>query len=208
MSTANQKKRPAEQSPATVPAKRASTKKDAEIEVIEVEDDMDFHLDVDLHSKFKVFPDLLRDTLQKSYKTTIRSQMDALMTNTIPRYKYTYTVVSELSVRPSDKGPNRTILKTNISSLSLCNTALLNIFLKRGKDLVPKSRFVRLVTRQGLTNPGFTQLHSVRHGETGWGFDVNGCLSLHVPFIEHNQKHEYNIFVERVELKVEQEEEL
>ena len=40
--------------------------------------------------------------------------------------------------------------------------------------------FVELETVAGLRNPEFVQLHSVRHGEVGWGFDAGGALSLYV----------------------------
>jgi len=212
MSTGNSRKRPTEQDTPTSAPKRAATRKEADVEVIDVEveeEEADFQIEAELHPKFKVFPDHLRKILQDLYKGTIRFQMTALMTNTVPRHKYTYSVVTEHSVRQSPNGPNRTIVKANIPSLSLCNTALLNIFLKSRKDtIVPKNKFVRLDTISGMTNPGFTQLHSVRHGETGWGFDCNGCLSLHLPFIEHNRKNEYYIYVERTELKVEPKDEI
>jgi len=38
---------------------------------------------------------------------------------------------------------------------------------------------VKLETQEGMTNPEFIHLHSVRYGEVGWGFDAAGCLSLY-----------------------------
>jgi hypothetical protein len=44
----------------------------------------------------------------------------------------------------------------------------------------------------------------MRRNEIGWGFDADDCLSLHVVFMEKAKKHEYTIFVQRSELKVEE----
>jgi hypothetical protein len=39
-------------------------------------------------------------------------------------------------------------------------------------------------------NPEFIQLHSVRHDEIGWGYDLNGCLLLHLVYIKNSKLNE------------------
>jgi hypothetical protein len=206
MSAPAQKKRSAEEPAQPPAAKRPATRSQQDDEIIEVKDEPDYQVKIELDPKFNVFPDLLRAALQKSYVSTIKSQMRALATNTIPKHKFTYRVVSETVVHQSPHGPKRTILKVDLTSLSLSNTALLNIFLKSGKNnMVPKGKFVRL-EQPGIANPKFSKLHFVRLGEIGWGSDATGCLSLHVPSIEKEEKREYNIYVERMAIKAEEKE--
>lgn len=67
-----------------------------------------------------------------------------------------------------------------------------------------KADFVKAPNVQ-LANPDYAALHSVPHGHLGWGFDVNGCLSLHRTRIVHNKLKHHWVYVERraVEVKVE-----
>ena len=206
MSTANTRKRPAEQDVPSPNPKRAAPSKGPDVVAIDDEDDADFQIETKLHDRFKVFPDVLRETIETAYKSTLRSQMTALRTNTVLKNIYTFSIVSEFRVRQSNNGPNTTICKSNISSLSLANTALLNHFLRaRNKDKLTKGSFVRLKTVQGIANPDFINLHAVRHGEVGWGFDAYGCLSLFSVSVENNRLKEYAVYVQRTELKVEKE---
>lgn len=162
---------------------------------VQVEDDIE--LVADLPSKYKVFPDPLRAAIEKSYASAAQSQMRALATNMISRHKHTYNVVTE------SNGKNKTNIRVGFLTLSQSNTFLLTAMLKKYKDkIVPTSKFVRQ-ERSGIPNPKFCHLHSLRHGEMVWGFDANGCLSMHVPYIEKDEKYEYNIYVERMVLKVE-----
>jgi hypothetical protein len=200
------RKRPGEAN-ATLPTpKRAATGRDAEL--IEDEKDETYHVTTKLHGKYNVFPELLRNRLQASYVATIQFQINALQSGAVSEYKYTYSVVTERRIRqvtPSlEPTCNTTLCKDSIVSLSLANTALLEVFLKSQKERLEKPSFVMLKRHEGISNPEFTQLHAVRHEEIGWGFDTYGCLSLYLVYIDQGKLREYVIYVQRAELKVEE----
>jgi hypothetical protein len=200
------KKRPAEEAEQAPAAKRAALRKPQQLEVIEVEEEETYHVAVTLHSKYAIYPALLRKILENSYRTAVRSQMSGLATNTLPKGQHKFAVISELRVRSSSPNAavNRTILKDNVATLSFANTTLVEMFLKAGKKHLEKPASVQLKTEEGIANPEFIHHHSVRRDEIGWGFDINMCLSLYVVFKENARLHEYAMFVERTEVKVEE----
>ncbi|KAH7077069.1 hypothetical protein FB567DRAFT_141324 [Paraphoma chrysanthemicola] len=205
------KKRPAEQSanepvPKKRARKRAEDQDDDSIE--EIEEDTTYHITATMHSRFNVYPSALRTKLENTYKTTIRAPMATLTFGIAETFKYTYTIVSERSVHQPDHatGPNITICKDNIPSLCIANTALLELFTKSHKVALVKPSFVFLRKQDGMANPEFVRLHSVRHNEIGWGLDANECLSLHFVFIEKGKKNEYNIYVRQTMVKKERDE--
>jgi hypothetical protein len=202
---ATNKKRPAESTTGPV-VKRNATRKNSDQDSIEIEPDETCHITVVLHSRYDVFPASLRAKLQTTYTTMIRSQMEALETNVTPGARYTFSVVSELRVRQTDPASAKTqsICRDNIHSLSLANTALLDFFRKTNKRYLEMPNFVQLKTEDGISNPEFIQLHSVRRNEIDWGFDTNGCLSLYLVFMDKAKLHEYVIFVHRMDIKVEE----
>ena len=65
--------------------------------------------------------------------------------------------------------------------------------------------FVELKTESGLLNPGFIELHSVRHEELGWGFDADGCLSLYHSSIREQKLKEKVWYVTTGGVKLEDE---
>lgn len=163
--------------PTATPAKW--TKKFPETtDIIELEIDKNYHVAVNLHSKFNIFPMLLRKTLQAGYSSTIRSQMDALTNKTAVKDEHTFSVVQNMCARQSlpDTGARRKYFKTQFPSLSLANTALLELFSKDQKQYLEKPVFVQLRTEAGATNEDFIYLHAVHVNEIGRGFDCNGLF--------------------------------
>jgi hypothetical protein len=199
------RKRAAEQN--VNPNKRATTRKNNESDVLELDEaPEDYHVSTTLHSKFGVFPELLCKALQSSYNATVQSLMKAFAAKTVLKEKYTYSVIADSRVRQSNPntGVTTTVYKDGLPSLSLANTALLECFLDTKKKYLEKPSFVYLRKEEGVANPDFIQLHSVRRNEIGWGFDTNGCLSLYLVFLEDAKLNEYAIFVQRTEIKVEE----
>jgi len=206
MSPPAQKKRSAEEPAQPPAAKRTATRSQQDDEVIEIKDEPDYQVKIELDLKFNAFPELLRVALRNSYVSTIKAQMRALANNTPFKHRYTYNVVSELIIHESRHGANKTILTPGIPSRSLSNAALLNkVLINSNIKIVPKSKFVKLDI-PGLTNPKFSKMHFVHLGEIGWGVDAAGCMSLHVPSIQRGETQEYNMYVERVAIKVEENE--
>ena len=209
MSPPKTKKRGAEQSDTVTPAKRATARKLGEPEVIELEEDETYHIAVRLHSKFDVYPPLLRKTLESSFGSTVQAQVKAMSDKTLPKDKYSFAIVTERRVRQAmpNAASNRTNLKLDIPSLSLANTALLELFSRNHKKYLEKPSFVQLKTEEGIANPEFIYHHAVRLNEIGWAFDTNGCLSLDLVYKENAKVNDYAIYVERTEVKVEKEDE-
>jgi hypothetical protein len=198
------KKRAAEQAVAN-PNKRAATKKNSEPDVVEVEVLENYHISTVLHSRFDIFPLQLRKTLQLSYTATVQSLMKTLEARATTRDKYIFSIILDVRVRQSSRNAvNTTTICGGIPSLSLANTVLLDRFLNTKKKFLEKPSFVYLKTDEGIANPDFIQLHSVRRNEIGWGFDTNGCLSLYLVYMEDAKLNEYALFVQRTEIKIEE----
>jgi hypothetical protein len=157
---------------------------------------------VQLHSDYDIFPEYIRKSLESMYRATIQSTMTSLSDKKLPKYDQNFSIISKRSVRDVvGVEPKITICKDNIVRLSVANTALLEIFLATWKQALARPSFVYLKKKDGLANPAFSRLHMVRHGDIGWGFDTNSCLSLFVPTLEGDKLKEYVIYVQRTETK-------
>jgi hypothetical protein len=199
------KKRAAEPAaPMTIVAKR---KRVAEPDVEELEIDETYHITTSLHSKYSIFPLTLCAPLQKAYANTMRIQMRALEANIINKDTYMFSLISELRVRQSGPvgGTETTVHRDNIPSLSLANTALLETFVSTKKQYLGKPVFVEQKPEGEVAKPEFTRLHCVRRNEIGWGFDICGCLTFHLVFMDNAKLNEYDIFVQRRAVMVEEE---
>lgn len=214
MAGTSTRKRTAESTPADSSAQRPATRRRTETEPINVETyrpgsqgEDDLTIAIGLPVKFNVFPDELRTRLQRAYIATFRSQLKSLESNTTWVTRYTYSLIADLRIRSSDSngGITTATLKKDISTLSLANTALLEDFYTNHHKYLEDPSFVPLKVKEQIANPAFTQLHSVRRNEIGWGYDMNGCLSLYLVFIENGKLNEYVIFVQRKDVVVKQE---
>lgn len=207
MSGAN-KRRSAEVHAGAPAPKRPVTRKPNETVIIE-EDEVDtetYEITAKLSKKYNVFPEPLRRALQDSYETIIEHQMAALIAGVPLKFKFTYSIITERRIRQIDPilEPKFTISKDNVVSLSIANTTLVELFLKSHEEYLGKPNFVLLPKQDGTSNPNFIRLHATRHNEIGWGFDIYGCLSLFLLYIEDGKLKEYVIYVQRAEVKVEE----
>jgi hypothetical protein len=222
----NSRKRAAEVSTNELTSKRANTTRSGHIDTISLEsspepkgakkdnqakhsnakvDPATYDIAVELHSDYDIFPKHIRTSLQGMYQATIQSTMSRLTDKTLPKYPYYYSIISKRSVRDAgpNVGPNVTICKDNVAPLSIANTILLEIFLTTYGSALVKPKFVKLEKIAGIANPEFASLHLVRHGDIGWGFDLNSCLSFYLPSLKDVKLREYWIYVQKVEVKVE-----
>jgi hypothetical protein len=202
------KKRPGDVRNPSEASKRSATRSETVVinEDEEEANNMNYDVTAKLSSKFSIFPEPLRKQLQVMYEATIRYAMSALVSGDTLKFKYTYSIVTERRIRQPDSvfEPNVTICKANMVSLSIANTALVELFLKSQKDYLAKPNFVLLPKQDGMANPDFIRLHATRHNEIGWGFDIYGCLSLFLLYIDEGKLREYVIYVHRTEVKVEE----
>lgn len=83
---------------------------------------------------------------------------------------------------------------------------MLEAFNSQYSAYVKKTAFVKTEAEGEIKNPEFLEFHSVRRDEIAWGFDANGCLSLHLVFMEQGRLKDYTVFVQRAEgvIKVEE----
>jgi hypothetical protein len=132
--------------------------------------------------------------------------MGTLEANVTPEAQCICSVISELHVRQIDPGfaRSQTICKDSMSSLSLANTAILDFFRETNKKYLEKPGFAQLRSEDIILDLEFSQLHSVRRDEIGWGFHMDGCLSLCLVFMSNTKLDEYAIFVLNNYVKVEE----
>jgi hypothetical protein len=207
--------------PKSTPTLKAITKRKAEVVDLELyeetvkkpfvpvikspaqkEEAAPYQILVMVNSKLDKFPSALRETLQKAYQTACYTQMFALQAGKIPNYHKTYRVIEGQCTRSESFAFDNKTLHPSILDLSMANIKLLELLANRCTE---KTVFVELKTQSGLVNPGFVELHSVRHGELGWGFDADGCLSLYVPRVVEKKLRERVWYVELGGIKIEDE---
>jgi len=168
------------------------------------EEDALYHISVTVNSKLHKFPSALREKLQKAYQAACYARMFALQAGIIPTYRDTYSIIEGERIRSESFTFKTTELASNILDLSMANIKLLEIFANRKGWPLEKRTFVELKTQSDLENPEFVELHSVRHGELGWGFDAAGCLSLYATGIVGSKLKERVWFVGGCKVKVEE----
>lgn len=200
------KKRAAPDRTASNPRKKVQQQPSApEPIAIPDEDDESFHISIKPHSKFDVFPPKLRSLLCQSHRSTLRTYVHELSSH-VKKHRETYSITQAQSIRPSISS-GFTILQQvdNIQDLSLANIKLLEMALTHDKSLATmrKDLFVELETKLGMANLKFVHLHSVRHGELGWGVDTHGCVSLFKTSIVEEKLREEVWYVMKGGFKVE-----
>ena len=169
------------------------------------EEDMLFQISVTVNSKVDVFPQKLREALQKSYQTACYTHMFALQAGTTPKHHQIYKIVKGERTRSESFDFTNTVVQHNIFDLGTANIKLLEFLADASRNKLKKMTFMELKTESGLLNPGFIELHSVRHEELGWGFDADGCLSLYHSSIREQKLKEKVWYVTTGGVKLEDE---
>lgn len=169
------------------------------------EEDMLFQISVTVNSKVDVFPQKLREALQKSYQTACYTHMFALQAGTTPKPHQIYKIVKGERTRSESFDFTNTVVQHNIFDLGTANIKLLEFLADASRNKLKKMTFMELKTESGLLNPGFIELHSVRHEELGWGFDADGCLSLYHSSIREQKLKEKVWYVTTGGVKLEDE---
>ena len=169
------------------------------------EEDMLFQISVTVNSKVDVFPQKLREALQKSYQTACYTHMFALQAGTTPKPHQIYKIVKGERTSSESLTFTNTIVQHNIFDLGTANIKLLEFLADASRNKLKKMTFMELKTESGLLNPEFIELHSVRHEELGWGFDADGCLSLYHSSIREQKLKEKVWYVTTGGVKLEDE---
>jgi hypothetical protein len=163
-----------------------------------------FLISIQLQPRFDKFPLQLRQILQREYANTFYNHTAALQQTpaNAPAIQ-TYTLIS--GTRTRGESPSYTLSRASalVPDLTIANVLLLGLFLDKKKRTMQNPQFQQLETQEGLENPEFLQLHSVRHGEVGWGFDARGCLSLYVACVREKKLVEGVYYVGEGEIKIE-----
>ena len=169
------------------------------------EEDSLFQISVTVHSKLDNFPIALREHLQKACQTVFHNHMFALQTGTIPKHHQTYCIITGTRVRSESVEFETTVAIANILDLSMANVTLLKYFLETTNVDLSKRTFVASETVEGVTNPEFLELYSVRRGDLGWGFDADGGLSIYGAKAVDNKLTEKVWYVKSGVIKIENE---
>ncbi|OWY47884.1 hypothetical protein AA0121_g6498 [Alternaria tenuissima] len=91
------------------------------------EEDMLFQISVTVNSKVDVFPQKLREALQKSYQIACYTHMFALQAGTTPKHHQIYKIVKGERTRSESLTFTNTIVQHNIFDLGVANIRLLEI---------------------------------------------------------------------------------
>ncbi len=143
-------------------------------------------LQIELHSRFTVYPSALLDTVAAQC-SDIASQ---IASNTIKD-----TTMATYHITTGFRTPAGTLQHNQVEvwhTPGTANVAALGQFLKN----VParQADFVKAAYGQ-LENPDFAELQVVRPGQMGLGFDCWGCLALLVKTLEEDGEGEREVFV-------------
>lgn len=87
----------------------------------------------------------------------------------------------------------------------MANATLLRYFLENTNVDLSKRTFLASETVEGVTNPEFLELYSVRKGDVGWGFDAEGSLSIYGAKTLDNKLTEKVWYVKSGGIKIEDE---
>lgn len=159
------RKRSAESDQAAPNAKRSTVKKSTQDEIIELGNYVSVSQASDglrayiaLPTKFDVFPKGLCSKIEQSYIATFQSQLKSLENNTAWKNKYAYSLISDLRIRSSNPegGITTTTLKSNMPTLSISNTALLDHFFTNHHKYLEDPSFVPLKVNESIANPDFS----------------------------------------------------
>jgi hypothetical protein len=144
-----------------------------------------FQVSVAVHPRFNEFPQPLRAILQSRFQTALSTHITSLKGGTLPLHHQTYSIITgKRTGKRSGSDYDTTVAIPNTIGLGVANMTLLDFFLKKTKLELKADMFVKLKTQKDTLNPDFVDLHAVRHGELGSGFDAEGCLGLYAAGIE------------------------
>ncbi|CAA9964671.1 hypothetical protein PTMSG1_08030 [Pyrenophora teres f. maculata] len=169
------------------------------------EGDSLFQISVTVHPKLNDFPIALCKRLQKACQAAFHIHMFALQAGTMPRHHQAYCITTGTRTRSKSIEFQTTVAIANILDLSMANATLLRYFLDSTSIDLSKRTFVVSETVEGVANPEFLELYSVRKGDLGWGFDTDGCLSIYGAKVIDNKLTEKVWYVKSVEVKIEDE---
>ena len=144
--------------------------------------------------KFSVYPEPLRDVVQQSYVDEIYKILDSLNDDRQLSQKFKFHIVRGSRIHGGDPFDYASCQPETFANASMANVAVLEQFLHEAP--AKKAGFPKALEAK-LANPEFAALHSVNHGQMGWGFDKYECLSLHKTAIIGNKLKHFWIYVER-----------
>lgn len=202
--------------PRAAPAPKATTKRRAEEDYVEVvgeriikrrfepvakiltekeELDSPYQISVRVHPDLERFPGALRNALQKACQTAFYTHISTLQAGSLPEYRQTYSIIYGTRVRSESITFNNETEHSNILDLSIANITLLKFFAERHSTMLEKRSFQEQ-KHMGLTNPKFLELYSVRRGDLGWGLDADGCLSIYASSLIEKKTKEHVWYVQ------------
>jgi hypothetical protein len=161
-----------------------------------------FDVQVLMDAEFEVYPERLRESVQRRHERLICQMMDRFEKGQPLKPTFEYAMTRKMFSYPRDRVADSTArLPKRYPAVSLANQAVLKELIER---VPPPKKITELkVDRERgeevTANPEFAQLHAVRNGEMGWGVDMFGCLSLQLTTRKDGRLRNELIFVERVE---------
>jgi len=162
-----------------------------------------YQMSVKLPIYLIVYPDKLLETLRHDIRCTSSNIVSAANDGTMPKPSVQYSMIHRSYVSNDLDFESK---NTTGFLMHVANLALLTTFFNTHKKLLEDKAvpFVQLETNGKISNPDFSRLHSVRHGEVGWGYDCEGGLSLYQTNIVDGKLCSESMFVQAETIKKEE----
>jgi hypothetical protein len=146
------------------------------------------------------FPVRLTDALERSYKSAFLAYMNSLRTK-VQRDSDSKETFSIITARRNRNADTDFVLKTHetgLSSVILANDELLKWYCRsKSGQFMEIKNFLEIETKDGVANPQYDRVRSIKAWNLGWGFDTYGCLSFYRSQIERDRVVHYVVYVER-----------
>jgi hypothetical protein len=166
------------------------------------EEDSSYQVTVTVHPDLEKYPERLRDALQKACQTRLYKYLFALQDGQLPTHHQTYTIIVGTRIRSESTTFKTEAMEHNILDLGVANAKVLRFFAKHANPRLEKKSFQEQ-KHEGLTNPEFLELFSVRRGTLGWGLDADGCVSIYGSSLVEKKTMEYVWYVKAAGIKLE-----
>ena len=162
---------------------------------MEVEDEYEsVQIKTDLHDKFGPYPKALRQQVENTYTDDVYTILEVFASGGAFPKTYTYQIVNWGHFQGGSPLDYKVTQKETYYTVGMANVAVLEQLLKIAPPR--KADFVEAPDVE-LINPDYAALHSVPPGQMGWGFDKDGCLSLHKTIIQKNKLKHIFAYVKR-----------
>ncbi|KAJ4344799.1 uncharacterized protein N0V89_012543 [Didymosphaeria variabile] len=151
--------------------------------------------------KYNSVPATIRNSLRIAFEKACATYTTAALETPAASFRTQYELKKAIVYRHPERDSETSTIATAFPFAEPANIALIEHVVD--KELIDFTMLsavecVSSLAALGLANPHFLNLHAVRRGDLGWGFDTFGCLSLCVLAESEQELWVEAYFVQRV----------